>query len=72
MGGDVVYFSGSVAFQVPLAFYVAFFFEKAEQRVYGAGPEVDAEVLAQARDYLVPVHRLRSQQLEDHGVKQPP
>jgi hypothetical protein len=49
---EFVDFSWSFVLHVPFAGYVPFLFERGEERVDGAGSEVDAEGLADFRDYL--------------------
>ena len=66
----MVYFSGSFCVHVPGAFKVAFLFKRAQKRVNCAGSEVDAEAFTDAGDYLVAVHRLLVEVLEDYHVKE--
>ena len=66
--GELVDFSWSFVVEVPLAFDVSFFFKGVEERVDGAGAEVDAEVFSDGADYLVAVHGFGVEELEYNQV----
>ena len=64
--GEGVNFSGALGIHVPLALYVALLLELRHEGVDGAGAEVDAEGFPYLCDYLITVHRLLVQILEDY------
>jgi len=65
---EAVDLSWPFAFHVPLAFDVTLFLEYVEERIYCAGSEVDAEAFSDLCDYLVAVHGLLLEKLENYHV----